>query len=83
MKQTKMRRVHLMPLVSFLPLLIALILVTYLHLYLSHLLIFIVAVSYVVINVTYRMLRRTLNIAYIVEYALVSVLVYFILTLYA
>ena len=78
----KTRRVHLLPLISFLPLIAALILATYFELYLDNLFNFIIALSYVVINVIYRMIKKTLNVSYVIEYSLVSILAYFILTLY-
>lgn len=77
-----MRRLHLLPIASFLILALAVILITQYNIYLDPLLIGAAVISYVCINVIWRLIRKTLVVGYIVEYSLIALIVYFILIRY-
>ncbi|HEX9679796.1 MAG TPA: hypothetical protein VGA08_04235 [Candidatus Saccharimonadales bacterium] len=83
MKKKTTKRLHLLPLLSFLPLLMALFAASQLNLYLDPLLIGLVSIAYVAVNIIYRQLHGSLQIGYIVEYSLIGLIAYFVLTLYA
>ena len=77
------KHLHLLPILSFLPLIAALLAVTRYNVYLDSLVIGIVAIIYVAVNIIYRHMHGTLQIGYIVEYSLVALIAYFVLTIYA
>lgn len=77
------KHLHLLPIVSFLPLIAVLLTAAHAHIYLDPFIVGLVSISYVAINVIYRHIHGTLNIGYVVEYSLVALLVYFVLTLYS
>lgn len=77
------KHLHLLPILSFVPLLMALLAVTQFGAYLEPIVVAIVATGYLTINIIYRLVRGTLQISYIVEYSLISLLTFLILSLYA
>lgn len=77
------RHLHLLPVLSFMPLLIALLSISYFNVYLDPLIIGVVSIAYVAINIIYRHLHGSLQIGYIVECSLVALIAYFVLTIYA
>lgn len=77
-----MRRLHLLPIASFLVLVLVMILITQYNVYLDPLVIGIAVISYVSINVIWRLIHKTLEVGYVVEYSLIALIVYFILVRY-
>lgn len=77
------KHLHLLPLLSVIPLLAALLVATRLNLYLDPLIIAAVAIAYLAVNLIYRMLHGTLKIGYVVEYSLLALIAYFVLSQYA
>jgi hypothetical protein len=76
------KHAHLLPILSFFPLLLALLAVTQLNLLLDPMVIALVAISYIAINIIYRGIYGTLQVGYIVEYSLVALISFFVLTQY-
>jgi len=79
----KSKHLHLLPILSFVPLLIALLAISSFNVYLDPLLVGLAAISYIAINIIYRALHGSLQIGYVVEYSLVALIAYYVLTLYA
>lgn len=77
------KHLHLLPLLSVLPFLAALSVVTRLNLYLDPLVIATVSIAYLAVNIIYRMLHGTLKTGYVVEYSLLALIAYFVLSQYA
>ena len=77
-----MRRLHLLPIASFLVLVLVMILITQYNVYLDPLVIGIAVISYVSINVIWRLIHKTLEVGYVIEYSLIALIVYFILVRY-
>jgi len=77
-----MRRLHLLPIASFLILVLVMILITQYNVYLDPLVIGIAVISYVAINVIWRLIHKTLEVGYVIEYSLIALIVYFILVRY-
>ena len=82
-KSFSTKHLHLLPLLSVLPLLAVLLVVTQLNLYLDPLIIATVAITYIAVNIIYRMLHGTLKIGYVVEYSLLALIAYFVLSQYS
>lgn len=80
-RQTK--HLYLLPLLSIVPLIVVLLLMSQSDIYVDPFVFALVAVSYVAINVIYRSLHGTLKIGYVVEYSLIALLAYFVLNQYA
>ena len=80
---TKTKHLHLLPVLSFLPLLAALISVTRFEVYLEPFIRGLAAIAYVAINIIYRIIHGSLQIGYVVEYSLIALIAYFVLTVYA
>lgn len=79
----KTKHIHLLPVLSFLPLLAVLLAITQFNVYMDPLVIGLVSILYVTINVIYRHIHGTLKVGYIVEYSLVALIAYSVITLYA
>lgn len=77
------RHLHLLPVLSFVPLIAALAAITRFNIHLDPLLIGLVALMYVAVNVIYRLIHGSLQVGYIVEYSLIALVAYFVLTIYA
>lgn len=83
MKRVQTRHLHLLPVLSILPMLIALLVISQYNFYLDPLLIGLVSIVYLAANIIYRLLHGTLVVGYIVEYSLVALIAYFVLSQYA
>lgn len=83
MKKRQTRHVHLLPILSILPILVALLLVSQYNFYLDPLLIGLISIAYLAVNIIYRLLHGTLVVGYIVEYSLIALIAYFVLSQYA
>lgn len=83
MSKTHSKHLHLLPILSIVPLLSALLAVSKLNLYLDPLILGFIAISYLAINVIYCSLHGHLSIGYTVEYSLLALIAYFVLTLYS
>ncbi|HEX9595060.1 MAG TPA: hypothetical protein VF996_02950 [Candidatus Saccharimonadales bacterium] len=77
------KHLHLLPILSFLPLIAALLAITRYNVFIDSFLIGSVAIIYVALNIIYRHMHGSLQIGYIVEYSLVALIAYFVLTVYA
>lgn len=77
------RHVHLLPIISLLPMLFILLAASQFDIYLDPLLIAMAAIGYIALNIIYRALHESLEVGYVVEYSLVALLAYFIMTSYA
>jgi hypothetical protein len=82
MSRPSTKHLHLLPILSFLPLIAALLAITVYSVRLDQFAVAMVAIGYVAINIIYRALHGTLQVGYIVEYSLSALLVYFVLTEY-
>lgn len=80
-RQTK--HLYLLPVLSIVPMVAVLLAMSRLNLYFDSIVYAGVAVAYVAINVIYRNLHGTLKPYYVVEYSLVALLAYFVLSQYA
>lgn len=80
-RQTK--HLYLLPLLSIVPLVAALLVISRLNIYLDPLLIAFVSITYLAVNVIYRSLHGTLRVGYVVEYALIALFAFFVLNQYA
>jgi hypothetical protein len=78
------KHLHLLPILSFAPLLIALLAVTQIeNVVLDSLTIAVVALTYLAVNVIYRLLHGSLEVYLIIEYSLIALLAFFVLNEYA
>lgn len=77
------KHLYLLPVLSIVPLVAALLVISRLNIYLDPLLIAFVSIAYLAVNVIYRSLHGTLKIGYVVEYALIALFAFFVLSQYA
>lgn len=78
----KTKRLHLLPILSLLPVLLVLLLVTQFNWRPDPLFIAAVAIIYLALNVIFRVKHETFEVGYVVEYSLIALIVYFVLTQY-
>lgn len=78
----KTKHLHLLPIISFIPLFGALLAITQFNVNLDPLIIGIATISYIALNIIYRALHESLEVGYVVEYSLIALVTYFILTQY-
>lgn len=79
----KTRHLHLLPIVSFLPILFLLLIISQFDWYIDPLALAAAAIGYLALNIIYRALHESLEVGYVVEYSLIALLAYFVLTQYA
>jgi hypothetical protein len=77
------RHLHLLPIISFIPLILALVAITTAGWYLDPLFIGFATISYIAVNIIYRALHGSFQVSYVVEYSLLGLIAYFVLTQYA
>lgn len=82
MNKPHAKHLHLLPILSVVPLLVALLVVSQLNLYLDPLVLAFVSVAYLAINIIYRSLHGHLSVGYVVEYSLLALIAYFVLNQY-
>lgn len=75
-----MKHLHLVPILTLVPLIIGLLLFTQLDITLDPIMVAIMAVSYIALNVIYAVYKKTFQIHTLVEFSLVAVIAYFVLT---
>lgn len=76
------KHLHLLPLLSVVPLLAALLVVSQLNLYVDPLILAFVAIAYLAVNIIYRSLHGHLRVGYIIEYSLLALIAYFVMNQY-
>lgn len=82
-KKQAPKHYHLIPLLSFVPILMTLLLTTSYSIQFTSFWAAIVSLAYVATNIIYRHVRSTLQISSIIEYVLIALLVYVVLVEYA
>ena len=75
-----MRGTHLLPLLTLLPFVLGVIIVTQLNVSLDPITVAIIAIGYILINALYAAYRHTFQIHTLVEFSLVALIAYFALT---
>ena len=83
MSKSHAKHLHLLPILSVVPLLAALLVISQLNVYLDPLILALVTITYVAVNIIYRSLHGHLSIGYVVEYSLLALIAYFVLNQYA
>lgn len=73
---------HLLPILGFLPLIGLLFLFFYLNWQLTPIISGVISATYLLANIIVRSINKSLKIGYIIEYALISLLFYFIAVMY-
>lgn len=82
-KRKKTKKLYLLPILSIVPMVVVLLAMSRLNLYFDSIVYAAVAIAYVAINVIYRSLHGTLKPYYVVEYSLIALFAYFVLSQYA
>jgi hypothetical protein len=77
------KHLYLLPVISIVPFVAALLVISRYKLNPDPILFAAVAITYLAVNVIYRLLRGTLKIGYVVEYSLIALFAYFVLSQYA
>ena len=75
-----MKHIHLVPILTLVPLIVGLLLFTQLDIALEPSLVAVMALSYIALNVIYAIYKKTFQVHTLVEFSLIALIAYFVMT---